>query len=125
VTNAPADLQVVSVVPAAPGVVAYSGERTSVTYTVENKGAPVWSGTQYWTDQVWVSKDPTFIENRATYVGSVTQANEGLGTGQSYTNTLEFDMPPGVDGEYYVYVFTNTPRRPVVPSDIVRSIMIR
>lgn len=121
VTNAPADLQVVSVVPAAPGVVAYSGERTSVTYTVENKGAPVWSGTQYWTDQVWVSKDPTFIENRATYVGSVTQANEGLGTGQSYTNTLEFDMPPGVDGEYYVYVFTNTPRRPVVPSDIVRS----
>ena len=108
VTPAPADLQVVSVVPAAPGMPAYSGELTSVTYTVENKGAPVWEETQYWKDQVWISKDPTFIQSRALHVATVIQPHDSLGTGESYTRTAEFKMPPGVEGEYYVYVFTNT-----------------
>ncbi|HEY6816092.1 MAG TPA: CARDB domain-containing protein, partial [Croceibacterium sp.] len=108
VTNTPADLQVTSVVPKAPGTPAYSGELTSVTYTVENKGARVWEGTQYWKDEVWISKDPTFIRSRASHVATVIQPNGPLGTGESYTRTAEFALPPGVEGEYYVYVFTNT-----------------
>src|SRR3546814_1459537 len=37
VTNALADLRVTSVVPAAPATPALSGEKTSVTYSVENQ----------------------------------------------------------------------------------------
>ena len=30
-------------------------------------------------------------------------------------------MPPGVDGEYYVYVFTNVYQNAKVPADIIRQ----
>src|SRR3546814_14087174 len=42
VTNALADLRVTSVVPAAPATPALSGEKTSVTYSVENPGGHEW-----------------------------------------------------------------------------------
>ncbi|MFA7603825.1 MAG: CARDB domain-containing protein, partial [Novosphingobium sp.] len=107
VTNTPADLRVVNVTPAAPATPAYSGEMTSVTYTVENRGGALWAGTQYWKDEVWISKDPVFAVNRATKVGTTLITNGPLGAGGSYSRTVDFTMPPGVDGEYYVYVFTN------------------
>ncbi|MCB1151622.1 APHP domain-containing protein, partial [bacterium] len=53
----------------------YSGETTTISYTVENQGEfATWAGTQYWTDQIWISKDPTFIYNRAILVASVRHA---------------------------------------------------
>ena len=37
-----------------------------MSWTVTNASTePVWSGTQRWTDYVWVSPDPTFIRERA------------------------------------------------------------
>ena len=52
----------------------YSGEPTTIRYTVTNAGAyPVYSGTEYWRDFVWLSADPEFIRTRATYLGDVAQ----------------------------------------------------
>ena len=104
VTNTPADLQVAGVVPAGS---AFSGERSSVTYTVRNTGAAIWSGTEYWQDEIWISKDPTFIQNRAQLVATVNQPARSLAQGAAYTNTASFELPPGVEGQYYVYVFIN------------------
>src|SRR5690606_5671487 len=121
VTNAPADLRVVQVVPAAPTAPAFSGEKTSVTYTVENRGGAVWSGTQYWTDEIWISKDPVFDTRRAQKVATVNVTNGPLGAGQSYSRTAEYSLPPGVEGEYYVYVVANSAGNTPVPTDIVRD----
>src|SRR3546814_14703997 len=68
VTNALADLRVTSVVPAAPATPALSGEKTSVTYSVENQGGPVWSGTQYWTDDIWISDRKSVVSGTSVSV---------------------------------------------------------
>src|SRR5207237_1344107 len=46
----PADLQVTAV--SGPAV-NYSGEGTTVNWTVTNTGATAWPGTRYWVDDVW------------------------------------------------------------------------
>ncbi len=105
VTNSPADLVVNSVtVPETSD----SGEVITVKWSVQNQGAPMWSGTKYWYDEVWISKDPTFIKNRATQVGSyIYTPDRPLGTGDTYTQTQDIRLPAGVEGEYYVYVSTD------------------
>ncbi len=122
VFTAPADLQVTSVVTEPQ---ALSGENTTVSWTVTNFGDPVWSGTQFWNDLVWVSPDPTFIMSRATYLGDFPHTNaQSLGTGQSYTNTQTVTLPPGIGGKvdpvtYYIYVQTDPlPPNPVDPFDV-------
>ncbi|HND53774.1 MAG TPA: CARDB domain-containing protein, partial [Pirellulaceae bacterium] len=105
VTTAPADLQVTSVV--APPI-SYSGENTLITWTVTNFGAPVWAGTQYWTDRVYFSADPTFIPARATLVGTYQRAaTQTLPTGGSYTESHGVTLPRGIGGDFYIYVFTD------------------
>ena len=57
-TPVPADLVITNV--SIPQV-NYSGEKMTFTYTVKNEGPnPVWAGTAYWTDFIWLSADPTF-----------------------------------------------------------------
>ena len=76
--------------------------------TVKNIGAPVWSGTQYWIDQVYISTDPTFIPYRATFLGNFVHTNSTpLGTGDSYTGQGTVTLPRGIGGNYFVYVITN------------------
>ncbi len=110
VTAAAADLQVTAV---GTQPQAYSGETTTVTWTVTNFGAPVWSGTQYWLDQVWFSPDPTFIVNRAILASTVTHtATQPLGTGASYNGTASIQLPAGIGAKvtpitYYIYIFTD------------------
>jgi subtilase family serine protease len=58
VTAPSADLQVTAVTTPA---VSYSGEDTTVSWTVTNKGSAVWSGTQTWEDLVIISTDPVFL----------------------------------------------------------------
>ena len=68
VTTAPADLQVTSITTLPDNL---SGETTQVQWTVTNLGAPVWSGTPYWTDYVYISPDAEFIRNRAAKLGQI------------------------------------------------------
>ena len=105
VTNAPADLRVTNVTTLPTN---YSGEDTTVTWTVQNFGGAVWSGTKGWLDHIWVSPDPTFIPQRATQIGSVVHSNTTtLGAGESYTASAVVKLPPGTDGKYYIYVMAD------------------
>src|SRR3546814_7266422 len=121
VTNALADLRVTSVVPSGPATPWLAGEKTSCTNSVENQGGPVWSGTQYWTDDIWISKDLVFDVSRAQKVATVEVSNGPLGSGESYSRTVDFTMPPCVEGEYYVYVIANSAGRNPIAGDIFRS----
>ena len=104
VVDDPSNLVVTSV--NAPDV-NYSGEKTTITWTVENEGGAVWSGTRLWADYVYISPDPTF-GNRAQILGSTVHSNaDGLATGASYTASANVVIPAGFSGPYFLYVFTN------------------
>ena len=108
VTTSLPDLQVTNVTTAAS---VNSGEATTVTYTVLNAGnTAIWSGTQFWEDDVYLSRDSTFIASRATLLGTVQHANSGLAGGASYTDSLTANVPEGIGGTFYIYVFVNQDR---------------
>ncbi|KAH2819887.1 hypothetical protein KXV85_003355, partial [Aspergillus fumigatus] len=67
-----ADLRVTSV--SAPAT-NYSGESTTVSWTVQNFGADAWSGTRYWTDDVYFSRYATFDAFQATFIGHYQHSN--------------------------------------------------
>jgi len=110
VTPHAADLQVSSVETQPEN---FSGEETVVSWTVINQGDAVWAGTRDWVDNIFFSRDPTFIPNRATFMGSVGHSNvSGLAAGASYTASTKIKLPPGTDGPYYLYVITDAMRNP-------------
>ncbi len=101
----PGDLQVTNVTTLPQN---FSGEKTTVTWTVTNEGADIWAGTQYWQDDVYFSPDPTLILSRATLIGTYIHGNDQpLANGQSYTVSQDFTLPAGIGGTYYIYVITN------------------
>ncbi len=102
------DLKITAVVPEAS---AFSGEKTKIVYTVLNDSdQPIWDETAYWTDKIYLSKDPNWIPDRSrvTLLSVVQQSNaQPLGAHQSYTREVEVTLPPGIEGDYFLYVFTN------------------
>jgi large repetitive protein len=116
------DLKVTAVVPEAQ---AFSGEKTLVRYTVTNDSTfGVWPQTKYWTDQIWLSKDPVWIpqRERVTRLASVQQANQPLAGGASYTREVEVTLPPGIEGPYFLYVFTNVSGQGIPPPPPVPTV---
>ncbi|KAF5293332.1 hypothetical protein FQR65_LT20082 [Abscondita terminalis] len=86
----------------------YSGEKVSVSWTVENKGADLWEGTQSWTDYVLISAHPSYMREYSTVIGSLTHSNiQSLKSGQTYTASGQFNVPAGYDGKYYIYVISD------------------
>ncbi|HND50976.1 MAG TPA: CARDB domain-containing protein, partial [Pirellulaceae bacterium] len=83
-----------------------SGESTVLRYTVKNIGDyPVWSGTNYWKDFIWVSPDPVFNRMRSSYLGEVvTLHDRPIAPGDSYEVVFRATWPRGVDGDYYVHI---------------------
>ena len=110
VTEHPADLQVISIRTESEN---FSGEDTTVTWTVNNLGDAVWAGTKSWNDAVYISKDPAFIPERATFLGIFEHSNiQGLAAGGSYTTSTKVKLPPGTNGSYYIYVITDNQDNP-------------
>ena len=104
----PADLKVLSVSAPAQN---FSGEKTTITWTVRNDGAAVWSGTRMWADAIYISPDPVFIAHRATMIGTKAHANTGgLAAGGSYTESAEVTLPAGIGGDYFIYVVADLTR---------------
>ncbi|QGZ92576.1 CARDB domain-containing protein [Microcystis aeruginosa] len=123
VTASPADLQVTKIEVLGDN---FSGEKTTIKWTVTNQGATVWDGTRYWLDDVYISSDPNITNPNVLrsggnqplsfYNNPVTPLKLGsfayrpiqpLKSGESYTQTQEVTLPPGVGGKYYFYVVTN------------------
>ena len=112
VRPAPADLKVTNVVVPQEN---FSGEPTTIQYTITNMGDfPVWSGTQHWTDFIWLSADPTFIRRRASYLGQeIVPHDVQLQPGDSIDVEFDFVLPQGTghpddpDSDYYIYIHLN------------------
>lgn len=107
----PADLKVASV--SAPSL-NYSGEGTTVIWTVKNDGGATWAGTRYWVDKVYFSRYPTLNTFRDTFVGEFAHSNDQpLAAGASYTHSESFTLPKGIGGipdnpqTFYVYVIAD------------------
>ncbi|MBY0468092.1 MAG: hypothetical protein K2Q07_03835, partial [Burkholderiaceae bacterium] len=111
----PADLVPLSLTAQAQN---FSGEKTTVSWTVQNQGQAVWSGTKRWIDEVWISPDPVF-GGRALRLGSVLHDNSsGLAAGQSYTETADFTLPAGIDGPYYLHLIIDAAGGQPMPEDV-------
>jgi hypothetical protein len=105
ITRSISDLRVSSVLTQPQN---FSGEETTISWTVVNQGADVWSGTQGWVDSVYFSPDPVFDYRRATALGAVVHNNTGFASGASYSASLKAKLPPGTEGQYYIYVITDS-----------------
>ncbi|GAB1542484.1 hypothetical protein NUACC21_51580 [Scytonema sp. NUACC21] len=105
VTSTPADFVISNIQTFTPN---YSGDPTTIEWTVRNDGAGVWSDTRYWYDEVWISQSSTF-DNSARRLGLFAQnlPNGGLASGQSYTQRQTVVLPAGIKDNYYIHVFTN------------------
>ncbi|MCW9030677.1 MAG: hypothetical protein OQK58_04255 [Gammaproteobacteria bacterium] len=114
VTRPSADLDVVNV---ESETSSFSGEKTTVRWTVQNNGDAVWDNTRYWYDSVWISKDPVFVAHRATLLGTKVHSNSTtLGAGENYIEELEVTLPAGSDGDYHIYVITDVGTDPSTAS---------
>ncbi|WP_048324300.1 CARDB domain-containing protein, partial [Crocosphaera watsonii] len=111
VTNQPSDLIVTNITTPQES---FSGEKAVISWTVENQGATVWEGTRYWEDHVYLSTDPRLTieqlsSSRSESIGSfVYSPTTPLETGDSYTQTAEVTLPRGIEGDYYIYIVSNS-----------------
>lgn len=103
VISAPADLVVTDIQLPANSA---SGEPIEIRYTVTNVGTyPVWQGTDYWKDFLWITADSTFVRDRASYLGTAVHvADAPLAPGASYDVVFQTTLPAGLDGEYQIYI---------------------
>ena len=95
------DLQVTSVT-ADP--VLYSGQFADLSWTVNNFGAnPTLSAN--WTDYVILSRD--LVIDPSDRILGFKQHNGVLTGGGAYSETLNLQLPPGLTGEYKIFVITD------------------
>ena len=108
ITSTPSDLEVIGIEVKPIEDKNYSGDATKIEWTVQNNGEPVWEGTRYWYDEIWISDNPVFNKDQSTKIGFVPYSpKEQFGNGDTYTNSTEVILPPGYDGEYFIHVSTN------------------
>jgi len=89
-------------VPAAPPG---SGETFSVNWKVTNEGGRA-TREFVWYDRIYLSLDPSLDEDDQV-IGS-HRHRAMLEPGQAYTRTEDVTLPEGIQGEFYVLVFTDS-----------------
>ncbi|MBF2017367.1 MAG: putative Ig domain-containing protein [Rivularia sp. T60_A2020_040] len=109
-SSTPSDLKVVDINVLPKEDKNYSGDKTTIEWTVRNDGAAVWSGTRYWYDEIWISDQAEFNspgakQNKIGFVAYSPQ--NGLGAGESYTQRADVVLPVGYNGEYYIHISTD------------------
>ncbi len=103
VSPLPSDLEVTEIIIADQN---FSGEKTTIKYTVTNVGTrPIWPGTEYWKDFIWLGTEEDFLRMRSSYLGEVVHSNDGpLGPGDSYQVEFETTLPRGTEGDYFIHI---------------------
>ncbi len=84
---------------------AFSSQNLSVSWETHNTGTGGTNMSQ-WTDAVYLSADQLFSTSVDTYLGGI-QNFSALESNQSYSNTADFTLPNGIQGDYYVFVVTD------------------
>jgi len=94
------DLQVTDIQAPAEG---WSGQNAEVTWTVTNSGTGDESGS--WYDRVYLSSDNQSGSDD-TYLGEFEISGD-LAAGATYQRTETVKVPDGIEGDYYICVYTN------------------
>ena len=84
---------------------AFSGKTIEIEWAVTNIGNQSTDAPSWW-DKVYFSDDATFDPDTDTRITSMRNPAFLL-PGDSYRNRVAFDLPPGADGEYTVFVVTD------------------
>ncbi len=86
---------------------ANSGDVINVAWDVRNIGTDrSWVGARF-NYYVYVSKDPNFIESRASLVGSLVDSGESIEPSSSRRLDLPIRLPRGIEGKWYAHVIAN------------------
>lgn len=83
---------------------AYSGQQMTVSWTVQNSGSTR-TAVAAWTDYVILSRDKV-LDPTDRVIGWATHTGK-LDAGASYTQHVNASNPPGLTGDYYVFVVTD------------------
>ena len=121
VTLAP--LPALTVAPVQTPPAAFSGQPLTVTWTVSNQGpgiaigqaiqdgaplapiAPTLPANSTWTDDVFMSPNPT-LDSNAIALGTFTHTG-ALDSGAGYTESEQVTLPVGISGRFYFIVQTD------------------
>jgi hypothetical protein len=84
---------------------AYAGQPLTVSWTVKNDGLGATTEGS-WSDYVWISPDIEVRVGEDIGLGHFPNVSY-LGPGQSYTNTVQLNVPNNFMGTYYIFVVTD------------------
>ncbi|MCK4660746.1 MAG: Ig-like domain-containing protein, partial [Phycisphaerae bacterium] len=101
----PPDLRVTMVNAPASG---WSGQAFTLTWEVTNAGQSA-TPVHYWQDSVYLSLDET-LDSSDTRIYTIPEGYPGdyMPPGHSYTRTYTYPLPRWIDGDYYVFVLTDS-----------------
>ncbi len=97
-----ADL-IVSAVQTAP--TAWSGQKMIVNWAVKNIGLDG-TKTPDWHDRIYLSPHADFAAGDLIVLGTCSNFSY-LNIGEAYKNMVEFTLPRGISGEYFIHVSTD------------------
>ena len=83
---------------------AFSGQPTTVTWTVTNSGIGDTRGA-FWRDRVYLSSNQ--ILDESDFILSTVTRQGALASGESYTRTVSVVLPVGISGDYFFIVRTD------------------
>ncbi len=85
---------------------AFSGTNISVSWEVKNDGDGS-TGSTTWLDRVYLSADNIFTGSPIDlFVASAFNVS-ALTPGEAYTNSVSFNLPQGISGDYYIFIYTD------------------
>ena len=86
------------------------GDSATVSWTVQNDGTVPTPDGAVWYDRVWLSPEPKVdaeIESGSLILLGTSPNVSALDPGQSYTQTMEVNIPLQIFGNYYLFVITD------------------
>ncbi|HOY32570.1 MAG TPA: CARDB domain-containing protein [Bacteroidales bacterium] len=84
---------------------ANSGETINVQWVTENTGTlTMWNKT--WKDRIYLSHFPSYYQGGNVFLGEKV-CNGTLHPGDTMPNQLSVEIPEGLQGNYYVHVYTD------------------
>lgn len=81
----------------------FSGQQTSLSYTVINNGTNATPPNTSWWDNVWLSPDTVFSTSTAVKLAEVNH-NIQLAPDSTYTDTVQVTIPSNIYGTYYFFI---------------------
>ena len=85
---------------------ATASRQLSISYRVTNDGSTT-TPNSFWTDAFYLSTTSEFDANTALKLGEVTHAGR-LEPETSYDNSVSFTLSDGLDGDYFIFVLTDS-----------------